>query len=330
MKMAKVVPEHVLKCFASRLFSSWSSESGECAAPAASKLTCFLSSCTNKREAVVTLPSLELTPARSYINSLGKEDSSSSSSPDSAAKNLGRPKHFNKIDICNAPSLLLCNISSSFQSMLDDTLFRAVDSIIRKSAMQMKDSRHDFLLKLLLPSGSTRSAVHVIAATSTWITLPPKIERSILAKKCGRSTSVLPIIFLLVLDVDIIGMGTVSLALRVPGTISAQFAQITPRLELVEVIIDSDELHASMTNKCKSLVKKTVGIVNATYNAAKELGKLKMRDATKEVTADQEIMPPPLPRMPQSALKRKRQIDPTQKITQARDCKISRHSLVIL
>lgn len=164
--MTRLTSEQVLRNFASRLVSAWCSDSPEeQIAPAASTLSCFLSSSTDgTRSSTVTLPALELRPPACRVSLLsevvrtqwsassvrkrdrlrrGRGRDVSSSPSTIQAKNLKRTRQFDKLDVQKAPSTILRNLIESFQLVIDDKLRWTAIGIAQRSLLRAKAGRID-------------------------------------------------------------------------------------------------------------------------------------------------------------------------------------------
>lgn len=203
-----------------------------------------------------------------------------------AAKNLGSRTTWTRSSAPKAPGAMLRSLASSFSSLVDSRVRAWTLLLLRHSLSSGDEESRSRLLALL----ATSSSIDLTAVVTTFRTLPlpeearkqlekereEKQKRKAAEESCDSDATpmasgsrkkqepdmVLPVLFEAIMDVAIQGQ-QVTVPLRAPGTISANFAETQPVMTYVEVKLDTNALVSSMVEQARLVVFKVVARATA-------------------------------------------------------------------
>lgn len=206
-----------------------------------------------------------------------------------AARNLGRKTTWTRSSAPQAPPQLMRNLSSSFASLVDSRVRAWTLLLLRHSLSSGDDASRSRLLALL----ATGASINMTAMATTFQTLDlPAETKAALEKerrkkrvaKKGAATGegggsnaqqkensksgeeerdvVLPLVFEAIIDVTIQGQ-QVTVNLRAPGTVSADFTDGPPLITYADVNLDANALVTSMVEQARLVVFKAVAAATA-------------------------------------------------------------------
>jgi len=186
-----------------------------------------------------------------------------------ASQNLSNVTAWTRSSIRAAPSSMLQNIAFTFKSLLDSRVRAWTLLLLRHSLSSGDQESRGRLLSLLAASGS----IELTTVQTKFVALKLPVEEGVKGKdeeqaKAGNKDEkkkfstdncdiVLPVMMEVVVDVSLQSQ-TITVILRAPGTIAADFHDKSPLLTNVEMKIDTDTLVSSMVEQARIVVFKVV------------------------------------------------------------------------
>jgi hypothetical protein len=223
----------------------------------------------NIKEGIITFPVLTL---KSYQHSTLSNRPSVSSHEKNAARNLANSVKADNWNIPSVPKLLLQNITTSLQQLIDSRLRSSLMALIRQTIKIGAGSEAHTINHLL----THQDPIHMTTVVTSFSPHGPLQE---LSQSPVRMSS-LAFSFEAVFDCKLLGNMLLTFSVKAPGTFTAAFNAQNSLISRGNVIIDTQALLKSLMDNARLVVKKTIRAAATTFTQSQNSNSTSDNDLT--------------------------------------------------